>query len=328
MGGTVKSAGIDCGTSGSTCRLRLQQPAVVQLDAVPDSGFKFVSWDGDCAGSTASLAVQVTGLKQCGAVFWQQTVTPTAAAGPPYTLTVIRPGGGRIWGAGIDCGTMATVCQATMPGAVVMGLLATPDPGYAFAGWTGDCAGTDPSFAVALSGPRTCGAVFAQAVSSATKRLSPYIAWPTPAAIAQGTALSATQLNAAAKFAGSFLYSPPAGTVLPAGTHTLSVRFTPADTTLYNTVAAYRSLVVNATTKITPYIAWATPAAITQGTPLGATQLNAAAKFAGAFVYSPPAGTVLAAGTHTLRVTFTPADPTRYTTATATTALVVNPPPS
>jgi hypothetical protein len=57
-------------------------------------------------------------------------------------------------------------------------------------------------------------------------------------------------------------------------------------------------------------LTWAAPAAIDEGTPLAA-QLNATASFAGSpvpgtFVYSPPAGTVLAAGTHRLSVTFTP----------------------
>jgi len=221
------------------------------------------------------------------------TASPVSASVPsdPYVLTVVRPTGGTVRSAGIDCGTTGAACQVTMPGPVVMGLLVTPDPGFAFAGWTGDCTGTAASFALALSGPRTCGAVFTQVGSrpstwpspvttpstpmpvaraaaldatqynavmtsgslavNSTAKITPYLSWPTPAPITQGTPLSATQLNAAAKFAGTFVYTPPTGTVLPAGTHTLSVKFTPADTTLYNTVAAYRSLVVNATTKIT-----------------------------------------------------------------------------
>ena len=97
------------------------------------------------------------------------------------------------------------------------------------------------------------------------------------------------------------------------------------DATQYNAVTAGGSLAVNSTTKVTPYLSWPTPAAIAQGTALSATQLNAAAKFAGTFVYAPAAGTVLAAGTHTLLVTFTPADTTLYNTATAWTTLVVNP---
>ena len=58
------------------------------------------------------------------------------------------------------------------------------------------------------------------------------ITWPTPAAITYPTALSATQLDATANVAGTFVYSPEAGTVLPAGNQTLSVQFTPTNTQL------------------------------------------------------------------------------------------------
>jgi glucuronoarabinoxylan endo-1,4-beta-xylanase len=76
--------------------------------------------------------------------------------------------------------------------------------------------------------------------------------------------------------------------------------------------------------KITPTIAWAAPSAITYGTALSATQLDATASVAGAFVYSPTSGKVLSAGTQTLTVTFTPTDTANYNTATATVSLVVN----
>ena len=45
-----------------------------------------------------------------------------------------------------------------------------------------------------------------------------------------------------------------------------------------------------------PTITWPAPAAITNPTPLSATQLNATASVPGTFVYTPAAGTVLAAG--------------------------------
>ena len=48
--------------------------------------------------------------------------------------------------------------------------------------------------------------------------------------------------------------------------------------------------------KATPTITWATPADITYGTALSATQLNATASVPGTFVYTPVAGTVLNAG--------------------------------
>lgn len=72
-------------------------------------------------------------------------------------------------------------------------------------------------------------------------------------------------------------------------------------------------------------VTWATPANIADGTPLSGTQLNAVGNTAGSYVYTPPVGTVLAAGSHTLSVTFTPTDQGTYPgTATVTVNLVVN----
>ena len=106
--------------------------------------------------------------------------------------------------------------------------------------------------------------------------VAPVLTWAAPAAITQGTALGATQLNATANVPGTLVYSPAAGTVLPVGTHTLSVTFTPTDLTRYTTATATQTLVVNAP-PTAPVLTWAAPAAITQGTALGATQLNATA---------------------------------------------------
>jgi hypothetical protein len=57
----------------------------------------------------------------------------------------------------------------------------------------------------------------------------PVITWPNPAPIPYGTPLSATQLDATANMAGTFVYTPAAGTVLAAGSQTLSVTFTPSN---------------------------------------------------------------------------------------------------
>jgi cyclophilin family peptidyl-prolyl cis-trans isomerase len=64
-----------------------------------------------------------------------------------------------------------------------------------------------------------------------------------------------------------------------------------------------------------PSLTWSTPPAIAYGTALGASQLNATSNIAGNLTYTLPAGTVLAAGNHTLSVTFTPTDSGNYTTA-------------
>ncbi len=157
-------------------------------------------------------------------------------------------------------------------------------------------------------------------VSYTVAQATPTITWANPAAITYGTPLSATRLNATASVAGTFAYTPAAGTVLTAGTQTLSVSFTPTDTNDYTTASASVQLSV---TKAASTITWVAPATIVYGTPLSAAQLNATANVAGTFTYSPAAGAVLSAGTQTLSVAFAPTDSTDYSGATASVQLVV-----
>jgi hypothetical protein len=151
--------------------------------------------------------------------------------------------------------------------------------------------------------------------------VTPVVAWTAPVAITYGTALTSAQLNATANVAGSFAYTPAAGAVLNAGSQTLSVTFTPTDGTNYTVATASTALTVN---KATPTINWLAPAAITYGTALSGTQLNATATVPGNFVYAPAVGAVPGAGTQTLSTTFTPTDVANYTTASASTTLTVN----
>src|SRR5690606_25001589 len=123
-------------------------------------------------------------------------------------------------------------------------------------------------------------------------KAKPVITWAAPNAITYGTALSDTQLNAAADVDGLFTYTPAAGTVLEAGTgQSLSVTFTPDDTENYEPVTAEVAIDV---LKAKPVITWANPTAITYGTALDdGIQLNATANVAGLFNYSPAAATVV-----------------------------------
>ncbi|MGB8262057.1 MAG: Ig-like domain repeat protein [Terracidiphilus sp.] len=161
--------------------------------------------------------------------------------------------------------------------------------------------------------PVTASIVIAQA--------TPTVNWTAPSAITYGTALGASQLRATSPLPGTFVYSPAAGTVLSAGSQTLSVTFTPTDTTDYTTATVTVQLQVK---QATSTISWRTPTAIPYGTALGAAQLHATSNVAGAFAYSPAAGTVPTTGSQTLSVTFTPTDATDYTSATSTVTLVVN----
>jgi hypothetical protein len=150
---------------------------------------------------------------------------------------------------------------------------------------------------------------------------APTVTWTAPAGITYGTALSASQLNATASVPGTFAYLPALGAILRAGSDTLSVTFTPTDTTDYTSKA---QTVVLSVAQATPAVTWTTPAAVTFGTALSAAQLNATASVPGTFAYSPALGSVPATGPDLLSVTFTPADTNDYTSATAKVTLTVS----
>ena len=151
-------------------------------------------------------------------------------------------------------------------------------------------------------------------------KATPVLTWATPAAITYGAKLGGSQLDAKASVAGQFVYNPPAGTVLKAGSDLLSATFTPTDSVHYATTTTAVTLVVN---QAKPVAAWATPAAITYPTPLSATQLDATASVPGTFSYSEPFGTVLAAGSYSVTAAFTPTDSVDYQSATLTRTIVV-----
>jgi poly(beta-D-mannuronate) lyase len=156
-----------------------------------------------------------------------------------------------------------------------------------------------------------------QTVSINVRKVLPVVTWPTPAQISAGTPLGPTQLNAAADRQGTLIYVPPAGTILDPGFgQSLSVIFTPDDSTHYFTITQKTTINVLSPVKLDPVLSWGNPADITYGTPLSSAQLNAASGVAGTFAYSPPAGTVLNAGTgQVLTAAFTPSETFNYNSA-------------
>ncbi len=169
--------------------------------------------------------------------------------------------------------------------------------------------------------PSTTQTIALTGVTTPPREVAPAVTWAAPAAISYGTALSGTQLDASSTVAGTFTYTPAAGAVLKAGNQALTVIFTPTDAADYATQTATTTITVN---KATPAVTWAAPAAISYGTALSGTQLDASSTVAGTFTYTPAAGGVLGAGANQpLSVIFTPTDATDYTTQTAATTITV-----
>ena len=202
-------------------------------------------------------------------------------------------------------------------------------------------AGNNQTLSVAFTPTDTTDYTTASATATINVlQATPTISWSNPANIVYGTALSGTQLDATSSWtvggesgsvAGTFTYTPAAGTVLAAGNNqTLSVAFTPTDTTDYTTASATAMINV---LQATPTISWSNPANIVYGTALSGTQLDATSSWtvggesgsvAGTFTYTPAAGTVLGAGNNqTLSVAFTPTDTTDYTAASTTATINV-----
>jgi hypothetical protein len=82
-------------------------------------------------------------------------------------------------------------------------------------------------------------------VAAAAAKIAPTVSWPAPANVTSGTELSGMQLDATASVPGTFVYSPPAGTVLSGGTQTLSVTFTPAGAKEYAKATVSVPITVN-----------------------------------------------------------------------------------
>ena len=164
------------------------------------------------------------------------------------------------------------------------------------------------------------------------KPVAATLSWaPAPASITYGSGLSAAQLDATATgitgatVAGNFTYAPALGTILTVGTYPVLATFNPIDKNYTSSTVTRNITVVQAT----PTVAWAAPASIIVGTKLSSTQLDATATgiaggaLPGTFSYSPSTGTLLTAGTQTLKVTFTPTDLADYTTTTTSVSLQV-----
>ncbi|MGC1360944.1 MAG: hypothetical protein WA826_07200, partial [Silvibacterium sp.] len=294
---------------------------------------------GTYAYTNGTTAVTSATVLPAGSYTLQVTFTPTdttdyATATSSATLTVTKTAPAISWPAPTSIAYGTTLsgvlnASATNASTAVAGTYAYTNGAAAVTAATVLPAG---SYTLQVTFTPTDTTDYSTATATATLKvtqITPAISW-SPASVGYGTTLSgvlnASATNASTAVPGAYAYTNgaaavTAATVLPAGTYTLQVTFTPTDTTDYSTATATTALTV---TQIVPVITWPAPAAIADGTALSSVQLNATSSVPGAFVYSPAAGTVLPVGQATLQVTFTPTDTTDYAIATSTVQLVVN----
>jgi len=285
----------------------LENPACTPVIATSPQGLssssRYVQYRADLATGDAHVTPELSDIRITGSVPpIQALITPEITWATPANIAW----GTALGAAQLNATTNVPADVGTLTYAPPAGTVLEPGPHTVSVTFTPE----DPTRY------RTATA----SVSITVEKATPAIVWAPPAPITYPAALGAVQLNATSGIAGSFVYTPAAGTVLAPGARTLSVMFTPADSAHYTTAAA--SVPITVQPGVTT-ITWANPAAILAGTPLGATQLKATANVAGTFVYTPPAGTILPAGPNQpLSVAFTPTDK-NYGGSTKTVSITV-----
>jgi YVTN family beta-propeller protein len=300
------------------------QPAPITYGAVLSAtqlnasatGIGGAALPGSFVYSPATGTILNAGMQTLFVTFTPSDTTDYATATTTVTLAVNRAlPTVSAWPTASAIASGQTLASSTLSGGSATNPNnAAPVPG-SFAWMT-------PSTAPAM-GTASCGVTFTPAdtvdyttvsgsVSVTVNQATPTITWATPAAITYGTALGLAQLDATANVPGTLAYRPAAGTVLAAGNQSLSVTFTPTDTTDYSKTAASVTLTVN---QALPAVsAWPTASAITSGETLASSMLSGGtASVPGGFAWTTPS-TVPAVGTASYGMTFMPIDTTDYTT--------------
>lgn len=164
--GTITStpSGINC---GATCAYSYESGKSVTLSAAADNGYTFSGWSGACSGKETCQVTMDT-AKTVSAAF-------VAEAQPVLTISKPGVGKGRVkstdariassslpTNTGIDCGD---ICVETYATDTTVTLIAEPESGSSFAGWSNACSGTGHCI-VNVSQETTVTATFISASSS------------------------------------------------------------------------------------------------------------------------------------------------------------------
>ncbi len=149
--GQVSSSptGIDCTVD---CGSDFLEDTLVSLTPTAAAGSEFTSWSGDCSGNGA-CQVNMDQARNVTAIF--------GLAGFNLQVVIGGNGQGMVTSSpvGINC---PGDCNEIYPQAEMVSLNATPDPGFQFLSWAGDCSGSG-ACQVNLNAMRRVTAIFANA---------------------------------------------------------------------------------------------------------------------------------------------------------------------
>lgn len=119
-------------TCTSNCSVTYPTGTTITISVYPYSGNQFTGWSGACTGSGSTCTFKLTTNSSVVAYFSKLSTR---------LLTVSKNGSGTIsLGSGILCGNQCTTVSVTASNQA-LNLTATPNIGYKFSGWSGNCTG-------------------------------------------------------------------------------------------------------------------------------------------------------------------------------------------
>jgi hypothetical protein len=246
-------------------------PVVVPTVSISFNPSPLIVKQGDSADQ---VTVNVTNTSATSVLYSSSVLTLTLPPGLTASSLTDATGGWICTLGTLTC-TRTTSIAASASDAVTLAVSVPPYAAGSSA--TGSITATVSSPSFSNNVTATDSVIFQQ---------QPGIIWPTPAQIIYGTPLSGTQLNATSPLAGIISYSPPAGTVLDIGQHTLTATFTPTDTVDYTTATATVSLTVVPATPVVTVNASPNPAFLTYAVTLTASVSSPASAPTGSVVFS------------------------------------------
>jgi uncharacterized repeat protein (TIGR03803 family) len=255
------------------------------------------------------------GINGGGGTVWSYAIPQ------PLTVTLAGAGTGTVTSspAGISCpGT----CSALFPTGTVVALTEVTGALSPFSGWSGACSGSENTCQVTMNTAANITATF----TSSTKLVKPTVMFSgaptTPAPyLSTFTVTAMTNASTTPTFTATGACSIAGVTVtMTSGTGSCHLEAKWAADDTYTAASATQTATAQ---QQTGDIDWTAPAAITYGTALSASELDATTNSNGKLVYTPKAGTLLTAGSQTLSVTL--AATKDYTGATYAVGLTVNP---
>ena len=138
----------------SDCEFSFNKEETLTLKATPDEGYIFTGWGGDCEDKSTCEVTMSS----------EHSVTATFEEIPLITLSIGMYEGGSITITG-DQGSCDTDCELSFIQDIELIINPTPDEGYIFIGWSGDCSGNS-TCPLSMSTDKSITAIFEEALSA------------------------------------------------------------------------------------------------------------------------------------------------------------------